>query len=83
MVRRDNNLCPSCQSKNIVPIQYGYPTPEAVEDSKKNKVHFGGCTIDVFNHMGYYVNLQYAKTIIYYIFHYRVLLRSDTTRRLS
>ena len=29
--------CPKCGNKNIVPIQYGYPTPEAVEDSKKTE----------------------------------------------
>ena len=41
--------CSICKSKNIVPISYGYPTPEAVEDSKKSDVHFGGCIVDVFN----------------------------------
>ena len=56
MVRRYNKLCPSCKSENTVPIQYGYPTPEAVEDSKKNKVHFGGCTIDVFNQSNFHCN---------------------------
>ena len=56
MERRYNNICPSCKSENVVPIQYGYPTPEAVEDSKKNKVHFGGCTIDVFNQPDFHCN---------------------------
>ena len=41
--------CPNCNSKNTVRIAYGYPDPEAVEDSKKRDVHFGGCIIDVFN----------------------------------
>ena len=40
--------CPKCHSKDIVLISYGYPTLEAVEDSKKRDVHFGDCVIDVF-----------------------------------
>ena len=56
MARNLNMECPKCGTKNIVPIQYGYPTPEAVEDSKKNKVHFGGCTVDVFNQPNFHCN---------------------------
>ena len=49
MPRRATYKCPICNSKNTVRIAYGYPGPEAVEDSKAGKVHLGGCTIDVFN----------------------------------
>ena len=42
-------ICPNCNSENTVRIAYGYPGPEAVEDSKAGKVHLGGCIVDVFN----------------------------------
>ena len=48
--------CPICKSKNTAPISYGYPTPEAVEDSKKRDVHFGGYVIDIFNQNNRYCN---------------------------
>ena len=28
---------------------YGYPGPEAVEDSHEGKVHLGGCIVDIDN----------------------------------
>ena len=41
---------------NIVLNVAGYPTPEAVENSKKRDIHFGGCVIDVFNQPDYHCN---------------------------
>ena len=42
-------ICPICNSGNTVRIAYGYPGPEAVEDSKAGEIHPGGCIVDVFN----------------------------------
>ena len=42
-------ICPICNSENTVRIAYGYPGPEAVEDSNAGKIHLGGCIVDVFN----------------------------------
>ena len=42
-------ICPICKSEDTIPIAYGYPSPEAIENSTKMDVHFGGCIIDVFN----------------------------------
>ena len=37
--------CPKCQSKKIVPIQYGMPSMEMYEKSKLGKFVLGGCCI--------------------------------------
>ena len=37
--------CPQCQSKKVVPILYGMPTMEAVEESEAGKLFIGGCCI--------------------------------------
>ena len=39
--------CPECGSKNVVSIKYGYPGFGLAEDSRKGKVHLGGCMIEV------------------------------------
>ena len=39
--------CPHCGSTEVVPIQYGYPGPGAIEDSDKGKVHLGGCVVEL------------------------------------
>ena len=38
-------LCPKCNSENIIPIIYGYPTSEMFEASDKNECILGGCCI--------------------------------------
>ena len=38
-------VCPSCDSKNVVPIAYGLPGDEMREDAIKGKIHLGGCMI--------------------------------------
>ena len=37
--------CSKCQSKKIVPIQYGMPSMEMYEKSKLGKFVLGGCCI--------------------------------------
>ena len=39
-------VCPSCESKNVVPIEYGLPGDEMREDAIKGKIHLGGCMIE-------------------------------------
>ena len=36
-------ICPKCKSKNVIPIMYGHPTPEVVEDAEKGNLKLGGC----------------------------------------
>jgi ribosomal protein L37AE/L43A len=38
--------CPKCGSTNVVPICYGFPTPEALKEQKQGKIVLGGCCID-------------------------------------
>ena len=46
MPRRATYKCPKCDSTDIVPIVYGYPGPELMEDSALRKVELGGCVIE-------------------------------------
>lgn len=53
-----NCICPKCGSKNIIPIMYGYPAPEAFEESEKGNIKLGGCVIESVD--GYTVD-RYCK----------------------
>ena len=46
MPRRATYKCPKCDSTDIVPIVYGYPGPELMEDSALRKVELGGCVLE-------------------------------------
>ncbi len=37
--------CPKCNSRNIIPIIYGYPTHEMFEESDNGECILGGCCI--------------------------------------
>ena len=37
--------CPKCNSKNIIPIVYGYPSLELSKEAEKGQVHLGGCCV--------------------------------------
>ena len=38
--------CPKCSKKDsIVPIVYGYPSPEMIDDFDDGNVSLGGCSI--------------------------------------
>lgn len=37
--------CPECGSTRIVPIAYGMPGPETVEEERRGDVIIGGCMI--------------------------------------
>ncbi len=38
-------ICPKCKSNNVIPIMYGYPAPEAMEEAEKGNLKLGGCMI--------------------------------------
>ncbi len=38
--------CPKCDSKNAIPIVYGFPAPELFEKAEVGKVKLGGCCIE-------------------------------------
>lgn len=38
--------CPRCQSTDIVPIVYGLPGPELLDEARAGKIALGGCCID-------------------------------------
>lgn len=35
-------ICPKCKSNNVIPIMYGYPAPEAMEEAEKGNLKLGG-----------------------------------------
>ncbi len=37
--------CPRCQSDEVLPIAYGLPSPEMVQESMAGRVKLGGSTI--------------------------------------
>ena len=47
MPRRATYKCPKCDSKDIVPISYGYPSPPVFEESNLGKVELGGCCREI------------------------------------
>ena len=42
---QDTKRCPKCGSGNMLPIRYGYPPPEMVEESYVGRVVLGGCIL--------------------------------------
>lgn len=46
MTRKSKKLkCPKCESKEVIPIAYGYPTEELLERAGRDEVTIGGCCI--------------------------------------
>jgi hypothetical protein len=37
--------CPACGSREVVPILYGYPEPEAISEAAKGALTLGGCCV--------------------------------------
>ena len=46
MSKKYKAVCPNCKSNNVVPIAYGYPGPEMIDELKEGKIHIGGCMIE-------------------------------------
>ena len=42
-------ICPKCKSNNVIPIMYGYPAPEAIEEEEKGNLKLGGCMILLYS----------------------------------
>jgi hypothetical protein len=38
-------VCPACKRKRGVDINFGYPTPELVEQVERNEAVLGGCSL--------------------------------------
>jgi hypothetical protein len=39
-------FCPKCSSvKDVIPIEYGYPGEEMMEEEKTGKIRLGGCCV--------------------------------------
>jgi hypothetical protein len=38
-------ICPSCGSTSVVPIRYGYPSPDLWEAEEAEGVVIGGCVV--------------------------------------
>ena len=38
--------CPKCGAKDVLPIVYGYPTPEGEEEFRRGAIIFGCCCVD-------------------------------------
>ncbi len=38
-------LCPACRGRGLVPILYGMPAPEAMEDARRGRLAIGGCIV--------------------------------------
>lgn len=43
--RRSRPTCPECGSADVVPIVYGLPSPELIEEAKRGEVSLGGCCL--------------------------------------
>ena len=42
-------VCPRCDAKEVIPIVYGLPGPELMEDAEAGRVALGGCLVDASN----------------------------------
>ena len=38
--------CPRCDSRKVVPIEYGLPGPEMMQDAVDGKIKLGGCVVE-------------------------------------
>ncbi len=43
--KRNKPTCPKCGSTTVLPILYGLPAAEAVEEAKRGEIALGGCCI--------------------------------------
>ena len=43
-------ICPLCNQAMMVPIVYGYPTFDLIEEARLDKIVLGGTTIKEYTH---------------------------------
>ncbi len=41
----ENDSCPGCGSRNVIPIVYGLPGPELLDEAERGEVKLGGCGV--------------------------------------
>ncbi len=42
---RKGSRCPDCKGARLIPIVYGMPGPELVEQSERGEIELGGCVV--------------------------------------
>jgi hypothetical protein len=52
-------VCPVCQSRDVVPILYGMPTLRAHKEASEGKVKLGGCIMNIDNPQFHCKNCQH------------------------
>jgi hypothetical protein len=40
-------ICPKCKSKNVIPIIYGLPGRDLIEQARKGEIELGGCVVRI------------------------------------
>ena len=38
-------VCPKCGSSNVIPVVYGYPSPEGFAAAARGEIKLGGCVV--------------------------------------
>ena len=50
MVLRKGSKCPTCNAGKLIPIIYGFPGRELMEQSGRGEIELGGCVVsEVFD----------------------------------
>lgn len=52
-------ICPTCSQARMVPIVYGYPTPELVEEAQLDRIVLGGTNIKGYTHFCHECQITY------------------------
>jgi hypothetical protein len=54
-------ICPTCNQAMMVPIIYGSPTPELIEESRMDNLVLGGTTIKPYTHFCHFCQETYPE----------------------
>ncbi len=52
-------ICPLCNQAEMVPIIYGEPTTELVEEARMDRVALGGTTVKEYTHFCHFCQETY------------------------
>src|SRR5262245_56927511 len=47
LAKRRPRKCPDCRGSRVVPIRYGYPGPDMIEQMRAGKIVIGGCVVNI------------------------------------
>jgi len=69
--RLERPKCPKCGSAKALPICYGFPDPEILEDAMEGKIVLGGCVMGMSSRPGTATSAvtnggNYASTWLFY-----------------